>query len=77
VEKGFKERMARGVIGGHTVVNVGVEVHFGKPTKWIHPKRAFQNSRLDGLPQRVFFPEAKPALLEPIVKIHITGAGRS
>ena len=30
VEKGFKERIERGVIAGYQVQNVGVEVHFGK-----------------------------------------------
>src|SRR5487761_154439 len=30
VEKGFKERIERGVMAGYKVQNVGVEVHFGK-----------------------------------------------
>jgi hypothetical protein len=30
IEKGFKERIERGVIAGYRVQNVGVEVYFGK-----------------------------------------------
>lgn len=70
IEKGFKERMVRGVIAGCTVVNVGVEVHFGKHHDVDSSEAAFKTA--GSMAFRNVFQEAKPCLLEPIVKIHIT-----
>ncbi len=70
IEKGFLQRLATGVIAGCKVQNVCVEVHFGKD----HPVDSNENAfRTAGA--RVFaevFKQAKPALMEPIVNLHIT-----
>lgn len=70
VEKGFRERMARGVIAGHQVVNIAVETHFGKHHDVDSSEAAFKTA--GSMAFRNVFQEAKPGLLEPIVNIHIT-----
>ena len=70
IEKGFKERMERGVIAGYKVQNVGVEVHFGKYHDVDSSEQAFKTA--GSMAFRNVFLEAKPGLLEPIVKIEIT-----
>ena len=70
VEKGFKERMERGVIAGYKVQNVCVEVHFGKHHPVDSSEQAFKTA--GSMAFRNVFQQAKPALLEPIVKIEIT-----
>jgi elongation factor G len=70
VEKGFKERLDRGVIAGYQVQNVGVEVHFGKYHDVDSSEAAFKTA--GSMAFRNVFQEAKPALLEPIVTLHIT-----
>lgn len=70
VEKGFKERMARGVIAGYQVQNVCVDVHFGKYHDVDSSEAAFKTAA--SLCFRNVFQQAKPALLEPIVKLAIT-----
>ncbi len=70
VEKGFKERMDRGVIAGYKVQNVCAEVYFGK----FHPvdssEAAFKTA--GSMAFRNVFQQARPSLLEPIVTLHIT-----
>lgn len=70
VEKGFRERMERGVIAGYKVQNVGVEVHFGKHHPVDSSEAAFKTA--GSMAFRNVFQQAKPALLEPIVTLHIT-----
>ena len=70
VEKGFKERMERGVIAGCHVQDVGVEVHFGKYHDVDSSEAAFKMA--GSMAFRNVFMQAHPALLEPIVHIHIT-----
>ena len=70
VEKGFKERMERGVIAGYKVQNVGVEVHFGKHHPVDSSEAAFKTA--GSMAFRNVFQQAKPSLLEPIVVLHIT-----
>ncbi len=70
VEKGFKERLDRGVIAGYQVQNVGVEVHFGKYHDVDSSEAAFKTA--GSMAFRNVFQEARPALLEPIVTLHIT-----
>jgi elongation factor G len=70
VEKGFKERMERGVIAGYKVQNVGVEVHFGKHHPVDSSEAAFKTA--GSMAFRNVFQQAKPGLLEPIVTMHIT-----
>jgi len=70
VEKGFKERMERGVIAGYKVQNVGVEIHFGKHHPVDSSEQAFKTA--GSMAFRNVFQQAKPGLLEPIVRIEIT-----
>ena len=70
IEKGFKDRMERGVIAGYKVQNVGVEVHFGKYHDVDSSEQAFKTA--GSMAFRNVFQQAKPGLLEPIVKIEIT-----
>lgn len=70
IEKGFLERINTGVIAGYPVQNICVEVHFGKD----HPVDSNETAfRIAG--SKAFakvFKEARPSLLEPIVKLAIT-----
>ncbi|MFH1265340.1 MAG: elongation factor G, partial [Planctomycetota bacterium] len=70
VEKGFKDRIQRGVIAGYLVQNVCVEVHFGKYHPVDSSEAAFKMA--GSMAFRNVFQQAKPALLEPIVKIEVT-----
>ena len=70
VEKGFRERMARGVIAGYQVQDVCVEVHFGKHHPVDSSEAAFKTA--GALAFRDVFQQAKPSLLEPVVKLEIT-----
>jgi elongation factor G len=70
VEKGFKERLARGVIAGYQVQNVAVEVHFGKHHPVDSSEQAFKTA--GSMAFRNVFQQAKPGLLEPIVRMEIT-----
>jgi elongation factor G len=70
VEKGFKERIARGVIAGYQIENVCVEVYFGKHHPVDSSEAAFKTA--GSMAFRNVFQEAKPGLLEPIVTLHVT-----
>jgi elongation factor G len=70
IEKGFKERLSRGVIAGQMVQDVAVEVHFGKYHDVDSSEAAFKTA--GSMAFRNVFQEARPALLEPIVKMEIT-----
>src|SRR5438132_14410674 len=70
VEKGFKERVEKGVIAGYTVQDVAVEVHFGKHHEVDSSEAAFKTA--GSMAFRNVFQDAKPALLEPVVTLHIT-----
>ncbi len=70
VEKGFRDRLERGVIAGYRVQNVCVEVHFGKDHPVDSNEQAFKTAA--SMAFRNVFQLSKPALLEPIVKIEIT-----
>ncbi len=70
IEKGFKERMSRGVIAGHQVQDVCVEVHFGKHHPVDSSEAAFKTA--GSMAFRDVFQQARPALLEPVVKMEIT-----
>ena len=59
VEKGFKERLERGVIAGYHVQDVGVEVHFGKYHDVDSSEAAFKTA--GSMAFRNVFQEAKPA----------------
>ena len=70
IEKGFRDRLERGVIAGFKVQNVCVEVHFGKHHPVDSSEQAFKTAA--SMAFRNVFQLAKPSLLEPIVKIEIT-----
>src|SRR5438477_1838794 len=70
VEKGFKERIEKGVIAGYRVQDVAVEVHFGKHHEVDSSEAAFKIA--GSMAFRNVFQEARPALLEPVVKMEIT-----
>jgi elongation factor G len=69
IEKGFLERIKTGVIAGYPVQNVCVEVYYGKDHPVDSNETAFRIAA-----SKVFaeiFKKAKPALLEPVVNVHI------
>ena len=70
VEKGFKERLGRGVIAGYQVQDLCVEVHFGKHHPVDSSETAFKTAA--SMAFRNVFQQAKPSLLEPIVKMDVT-----
>ncbi len=70
IEKGFLERLKTGVIAGYPVQNVCVEVYYGKDHPVDSNETAFRIAA-----SKVFaeiFKKAKPALLEPVVNVHIS-----
>jgi len=73
VEKGFKDRLERGVIAGYKVKNVCVEVFFGKHHPVDSSEQAFKTAA--SMAFRNVFQQAKPGLLEPIVKMEVTVPG--
>jgi len=73
IEKGFRDRINRGVIAGYLVQNICVEVHFGKHHPVDSSEAAFKMA--GSMVFRNVFQEARPALLEPIVKIEVTAPG--
>jgi len=73
VEKGFRDRIERGVVAGYRIQDVCVEVHFGKHHPVDSNEQAFKTAATMAF--RDVFREAKPALLEPIVKIEVTMPG--
>ncbi len=60
VEKGFRERMERGVIAGYQVQNLAVEVHFGKYHDVDSSEAAFKTA--GSMAFRNVFQQAKPSL---------------
>lgn len=70
IEKGFKDRMSKGVIAGYKVQNVCVEVFYGKHHPVDSNEQAFKTA--GSMAFKTVFAEAKPALLEPIVKMSVT-----
>ena len=70
IEKGFLERIKQGVIAGFPVQNVCVEVHYGKDHPVDSNETAFKTAASKCFAQ--VFKDARPAMLEPIVNMHIT-----
>lgn len=70
VEKGFLERLKQGVVAGYPVQNVCVEVHYGKDHPVDSNETAFKMASSKVFAQ--IFKDARPALLEPVVNLHIT-----
>lgn len=70
IEKGFKERMAKGAIAGCQIQDVAVEVHFGKYHDVDSSEAAFKIA--GSMVFRDVFLQSKPCLLEPVVKLDVT-----
>ncbi len=70
IEKGFLERINTGVIAGYPVQNICVEVHFGKDHPVDSNETAFKIAASKAFSK--VFKEARPSLLEPMVKLAIT-----
>ncbi len=70
IEKGFLEKIGSGVIAGYPVQNICVEVHFGKDHPVDSNETAFRIAGRQAFAK--VFREARPSLLEPIVKMAIT-----
>jgi elongation factor G len=70
VEKGVREQMDKGVISGNQVVDVEVEVFFGKDHPVDSSEQAFKTASATAF--RKAFEQARPVLLEPIVSIEVT-----
>ncbi|MDR0703776.1 MAG: elongation factor G [Planctomycetaceae bacterium] len=70
IEKGFKERMSKGVIAGYQVQDVCVELFHGKYHDVDSNEHAFKTA--GSMAFKEVFQKAKPALLEPIVKMEVT-----
>lgn len=70
IEKGFRERIERGVIAGYPVRNLCIEVHFGKYHDVDSSEAAFKTAASQCF--RQVFAMAKPSLLEPIVTLNVT-----
>jgi elongation factor G len=70
IEKGFLEKITSGVVAGYPVQNICVEVHFGKDHPVDSNETAFRIAARNAFANT--FREARPSLLEPIVKLHIT-----
>jgi elongation factor G len=70
IEKGFLERLGQGVIAGYPVQNLCVEVHFGKHHPVDSNETAFRVAASKAFAE--VFKQARPSLLEPIVKLSIT-----
>jgi elongation factor G len=70
IEKGFLEKITSGVVAGYPVQNICVEVHFGKDHPVDSNETAFRIAGRNAFAN--VFREARPSLLEPIVKLAIT-----
>jgi elongation factor G len=70
IEKGFKERMEKGVIAGYRVQDLCVEVHFGKDHPVDSNEQAFKTAASNVF--KNVFQDARPSLLEPIVNLEVT-----
>ena len=70
VEKGVRERLEKGILSGNAVVDVEVEVYFGKDHPVDSSEQAFKTAADHAF--RKAFEKARPVLLEPIVSVEVT-----
>ena len=70
VEKGCKEMMERGALAGYRMQDIAVEIYFGKYHDVDSSEAAFKTAARNAFRKAVL--AARPALLEPIVKMEIT-----
>lgn len=73
-EKGCKELMERGALAGYRMQDIAVEVHFGKYHDVDSSEAAFKTAARKAF--QIAFLNARPALLEPIVKLEVTVPSR-
>lgn len=69
VEKGIRSTMLQGILAGYRVTNIKVELYDGKSHPVDSKDIAFQIAGAQALKQA--FQQAKPILLEPIMKVRI------
>ena len=70
VEKGIRTTMQQGILAGYRVTNIKTELYDGKSHPVDSKDIAFQIAGAQALKQA--FTQAKPILLEPIMKVRIT-----
>ncbi|MFO0848746.1 MAG: elongation factor G [Gemmataceae bacterium] len=70
IEKGCKEVMERGALAGYRMQDIAVEVHFGKYHDVDSSEAAFKTAGRQAFKRALL--AARPALLEPIVKMEVT-----
>ncbi len=70
VEKGIRSTMTQGIVAGYRVKDIKVELYDGKSHPVDSKDIAFQIAGAQALKQA--FQQAKPILLEPIMKVRIT-----
>jgi elongation factor G len=70
VDKGAQEALARGVISGHPVVDIVVELHFGSYHDVDSSEMAFKIAASLAIKEGVR--KAKPIILEPIMSVTVT-----
>jgi elongation factor G len=69
VEKGVRETMAKGVVAGYQMVDMRVALYYGSFHQVDSSENSFKAAARIALQKGV--PEAKPALLEPIMQVTI------
>jgi elongation factor G len=69
VEKGIRERMAKGVIAGYPVVDIKVTLKDGKYHPVDSDGRSFERAGSKGF--QAAFKKANPALLEPVMNLEV------
>ena len=70
IEKGMRNRMGRGVVAGYPVTDVKVRLFDGKFHDVDSDSRSFEIAGSKGF--QAAFKQAKPCLLEPVMKITVT-----
>jgi elongation factor G len=74
VEKGCKEMLERGVLAGSRIQDVAIEVFFGKDHPVDSSEAAFKTAARQAF--KAAFLQARPVLLEPIVRLEVTAPSK-
>ncbi len=70
VDKGFKEQLTKGLLIGHPIVNVKMELHDGSYHDVDSSEMAFRICAMTAI--REFYHAAAPVILEPIMKLEVS-----
>jgi len=70
VDKGFQEQLKKGLLIGHPVVNVKMELHDGQYHDVDSSEMAFRICAMTAI--REFYMNAAPVILEPIMKLEVS-----